>query len=95
MDARRAPGAVGGGGGMSELAEAAEWPRFEDGAPVRFGDLAQVRDDIGAVVGVNFYERGWEVVIGFEGSSYASHYHFHDQEFSSVDDGERVRRWQG
>lgn len=57
-------------------------PRFEDGEPVQFGDVALVCDDIGDVVEMVFYDGSCQQVrIAFEGDSSATHYMCIDGEF--------------
>lgn len=90
--ARKIVGARSHGAGMPG---GVSWPCFEDGRLVRFGDIARVRDDIGAVTEIAFQDGSWRVTIAFEDSSHADHLHFTDDPtggLSCVDDGERVMR---
>lgn len=61
-------------------------PRFEDGDPVQFGDMAEVREDLGDVIEMVFQDdKCVEVGIAFDGGeSTSSHYMIYD--------GERVKR---
>lgn len=60
-------------------------PRYEDGEPVQFGDVALVGGDIGDVVDMVFSDDSCQQVrIAFEGDSSATHY--------MCIDGERVKR---
>lgn len=76
---------------MNKLADAIEReylprPRFDDGEPVQFGDMAEVREDLGDVIEMIFQDdKCVEVGIAFDGGeSTSSHYMTHD--------GERVKR---
>ena len=78
------------------MPDGCEWPKFDDGLPVRFGELAKVRDDLGEVAAVSFDEKCWRVTIGLDGDSSSDHYHFYDDmggSLADVDDGERVTRY--
>lgn len=60
-------------------------PRFEDGDPVQFGDIAEVRGYLGDVIEMVYQDgKCVEVVIGFGDEETASHY--------AICEGERVKR---
>lgn len=63
--------------GMEWLVEA--WPRFEDGEPLRFGDIALIDGDVDMVEAVQLWIHGRPVICGDGGSQ-------------QLDKGERVKR---
>lgn len=75
--------------GKRLMPEGMEWPRFEDGEPVRFGDVVSDGDETGRVYYVTF-DTVNPVIIGFTDET-------PDQDPGtwlevSVNDGERVKR---
>ena len=72
-------------GAKPKLPEGIEWPTYEDGELVEFGDVAKVREDIGEVIEIRFHTgKCSEVTIAFEDESTATHY--------MVVDGPHIKR---
>lgn len=46
-----------------ELPEGIEWPRFEDGEPVRFGDEVEYEDEVGIAACIRFELPGWSMTL--------------------------------
>ena len=71
-----------------------EWPRFDDGTPVRFGGLAMVRDRSGEVASVTVSDGWWGVTVGCHGGGTVTHGHLQGRGGPAPgEDGERVRRY--
>lgn len=64
------------------LPEGAEWPRFEDGEPVGFGDEVEYEDEVGTVACIRFEILGWSMTLN----------HNLDLSYLSGSYGERVKR---
>lgn len=64
------------------LPEGAEWPRFEGGEPVGFGDEVEYEDKVGTVACIRFEILGWSMTLN----------HNLDLSYLSGSYGERVKR---